>query len=250
MRPRLSYTIWFSQRTGSTLLCKALEATGIAGRPNEWFNCKPNLLDEFHLASYAEVQEHLWSIGSTANGVFGINHSFYEPHFSQLIKTLRSFPNCPPEETNRTTIWEYAFPNHRHIFMTRRNKVRLAVSWWKAIQSGEWHLLPGQTPKPIDLSDSYSYDAINHLYNECSMREAGIQEFFAEGGVIPLNIFYEDFVQQYEQTIRNILVYLELDSQSVTIEPPPLAQTADDVSEEWTQRFRREHQESWTNKGW
>lgn len=37
MEPKLSYTIWFTQRTGSTLLCQALEGTGIAGVPNEWF---------------------------------------------------------------------------------------------------------------------------------------------------------------------------------------------------------------------
>jgi trehalose 2-sulfotransferase len=250
MKPSLSYTIWFSQRTGSSLLCQALEATGIAGKPNEWFNCKPDLLDEFHATSYGELQEQLWNLGGTTNGVFGIKHSFYEPHFSQLIETLRNFPNCPQKETNRTAIWEYAFPNHRHIFMTRRNKVRLAVSWWKAIQSKQWHLLPGEGRKPVDLSNSYSYDAINHLYNECSMREAGMQEFFAEGNIVPLNIFYEDFVQQYEQTIRRILKHLDLGRQPVTIPPPLLAQTADDVSEEWVQRFRTERQHEWTNLGW
>ena len=250
MKPKFSYTIWFSQRTGSTLLCKALEATGIAGKPREWFNCKPDLLDDFHQSNHAELQEYLWNLGSTSNGVFAINHSFYEPHFSQLIETLRKFPNYPHEKTDRTTIWEHAFPNHRHIFMTRRNKVRLAVSWWKAIQSGEWHLLPEQDTKSVDLSNAYSYDAINHLYNECSMREAGIQEFFTEGNIVPLTIVYEDFVQQYEQTIRNILDYLELGSHSVTIVPPPLAPTADDISEEWVQRFREERQKDWTNKGW
>lgn len=36
MRPRLSYTIWFTQRTGSTLLCKALEGAKMAGIQNEW----------------------------------------------------------------------------------------------------------------------------------------------------------------------------------------------------------------------
>ena len=250
MKPQLSYTIWFSQRTGSTLLYKALESTSIAGKPREWFNCKPDLLDGFHQTSHAELQEYLWTLGSTANGVFGINHSFYEPHFSQLIETLRKFPNCPPAETNRTAIWEHVFPNHRHIFMTRRNKIRLAVSWWKAIQTGEWHLLSSEHPKPVDLSNSYSYDAINHLYNECSLREAGIQEFFTEGNIVPLTIVYEDFVQQYEQTIRTILEYLELDSQSAIIAPAALAKTADKVSEEWIQRFREERQEDWQNRGW
>jgi trehalose 2-sulfotransferase len=250
MKPKLSYTIWFSQRTGSTLLGAALESTGIAGKPREWFNCKPDLLDDFHQTNHAELEEYVRGLGCTNNGVFGIRHSFHEPHFGQLIETLRKFPSCPPAETNRTRIWEQVFPNHHHIFMTRRNKLRLAVSWWKAIQSREWHLSVDELSKPIDLSNAYSYDAINHLYNECSMREAGIQEFFAEGGIVPLNIFYEDFIQQYEQTIRTILNYLELDPQSATIAPPALAKTADDVSEEWVQRFREERQHEWVNRGW
>ena len=250
MKPQLSYTIWFSQRTGSTLLCKALEATGIAGTPREWFNCPPDLLETFHQPNHSALQAYLWKLGSTPNGVFGINHSYYEPHFSQLTETLRKFPICPPAETSRTKIWEHIFPNHCHIFMTRRNKIRLAVSWWKAIQSGEWHLSTGEQPKSVDISNAYSYDAINHLYNECSMREAGIQEFFNEGNLTPLNIFYEDFVQEYEKTIRTILDYLELDSGSMPIASPALTKTADAVSEEWVQRFREERQKGWTNLGW
>ena len=250
MKPKLSYTIWLTQRTGRTLLCKALESTGIAGNPREWFNCPPGLLETFHQTNHADLQEYLWKLGSTPNGVFAINHSFYEPHFSLLTETLRKFPACPPEETGRTKIWEHIFPNHRHIFMTRRNKVRLAVSWWRAIQSGEWHLSPEQERKTVDLSNAYSYEAIQHLYDECSMREAGIQEFFSEGGIVPLTVVYEDFIQQYEQTIQIILGYLGLDTKSVTIAPPALTKTADPVSEEWVQRFREERQNGWTNRGW
>jgi LPS sulfotransferase NodH len=250
MKPSISYTIWFSQRTGSTLLTTALEQIGTAGKPGEWLNCDPDLLKVFHLSSPAEVQQHLWNLGSTANGIFGIKHSFHEPNFSRLIDEMRKFPTCSLEETNRPTIWEHAFPNHRHIFMTRRNKVRLAVSWWKAIQTQEWHLLPGQAHKPVDLSNAYSFDAINHLYNECSMREAGIQEFFAEGGIVPLNIYYEDFIEEYEETIRTVLRFLDLEDKAVTIPNPPLAKTADEVSEEWVQRFRKERQEGWLNQGW
>lgn len=250
MRPKLSYTIWFSQRTGSTLLCQALEATHSTGVPNEWFNYATDLLTAYKLKTYAELQEHLWQAGSTPNQIFGNKHSFCEPRFTHLIAALRQFPVCSPNETNRAKIWESAFPNHRHIFMTRRNKVRLAVSWWKAIQSHEWHRKRGESPKLADLAKAYSFDAINHLYNECSMREAGIQEFFTEGNITPLTIVYEDFIQNYEQTIRTVLDYLELEADSILIAPPPLAPTADSVSEEWVQRFRQEAQTGWTNRGW
>ena len=82
------------------------------------------------------------------------------------------------------------------------------------------------------------------------MREAGIQESFTEGDITPLTIVYEDFIQNYEQTIRTVLDFLELEADSVTIAPPPLSPTADSVSEEWVQRFRQERQNGWTNKGW
>jgi LPS sulfotransferase NodH len=247
MEPKLSYTIWFTQRTGSTLLCQTLEATGMAGRPKEWLH---GWLEEHRSDDPAQLQSHLWESGSTPNGVFGSKHSFHEPHFSQLIELFHKFPNCPEEERNRVKIWEYAFPNHRHLFMTRRNKVRLAVSWWKAIQTQEWHRLTGASPKSVDLSEAYNFDAIHHLYDECSMREAGIQEFFSEGNIVPLTIVYEDFIQEYEKTVRKVLEFLELDTISIKIPSPSLAPTADDASEEWVQRFREELQNGWENRGW
>jgi LPS sulfotransferase NodH len=134
--------------------------------------------------------------------------------------------------------------------MTRRNKVRLAVSWWKAIQTQEWHRLSGTTARSVDLSKAYSFNAIHHLYQECSMREAGIQEFFSEGNIVPSSIVYEDFIQEYEKTVRKVLEFLELDTMSIKTPAPSLAPTADDTSEEWVQRFREELQNGWGNRGW
>lgn len=252
MKPKLSYTIWFTQRTGSTLLSKTLESTGIAGKPNEWLN-NPNEQDvvEFYGASdHAELQKHLWEIGSTSNGIFGVKFGLYEPYFSNVLATFRKFPDCPQVDFPRAGIWNHAFPNCRHIFMTRRNKVRLAVSWWKAIKTQEWHRKTGENPKPVDLENEYLFEAIYHLFCECSMREAGTQEFFSEAGIVPLNIVYEDFVNEYDKTIRNVLDFLELDSSKVNISPPHYARLADEISEQWAERFRNELQKDWQNKGW
>ncbi len=246
MKPTLSYTIWFTQRTGSQLLCKALQGTGIAGKPEEWLlNLESPLLRD-----NVNPQEKLWENGSTANGVFGLKYGPTEPNFSQLIEMFRKFPGCPPDELNRVKIWEHAFPNHRHIFMTRRNKVRLAVSWWRAVQTWEWHRLPGETPKTVDPKDGYLFAAIESLYCQASMREAGIQEFFSEGNIAPLTIIYEDFILEYEKTVRKVLEFLELDTIGVEIPPPHFVQTADSITEEWVQRFRQERQEGWEHRGW
>jgi LPS sulfotransferase NodH len=82
------------------------------------------------------------------------------------------------------------------------------------------------------------------------MREAGIQEFFAEGNIVPLTIVYEDFIQEYEKTVREVLELLGLDGKGLEISPPSLARTANEISEEWVQRFRQELQEGWPNRGW
>jgi LPS sulfotransferase NodH len=233
------------------VLCKALESTGIAGKPNEWLHTGDrDLLEHYEVDSYEDLQAHLWRLGSTPNGVCGLKFSFGEPYFSQLLETLRRFPGCPQVKYPRATAWEHAFPHSRHIFMTRRNKVRLAVSWWKAIKTQEWHRQRGCVGPSVDLADAYSYEAIDHLYCEATMREAGIQEFFSEANIVPLTVIYEDFVQEYETTVRRILDYLELDATSAMIAPPHYARTADEISEDWVARFREERQRSWQTRGW
>ena len=245
MKPKLSYTIWFSQRTGSTLLCRALQSTGVTGKPSEWLSTS-DLLNKYQLDSYVELQQKLWQLGTTANGVFGVKTGACEPYFSKIIDVFKQFPGCNSKSNNRVEIWNNAFPNCKHIYMTRRNKVRLAVSWWKAIQSEEWHRESGKLPIAADIKDKYSYEAISHLFAECSLREAAIQDFLDEGSIAPLTIIYEDFILDYEATIKNIISYLELsDIQNVSIPSPPLEKLADDISEEWVQRFRKERQQGW-----
>lgn len=175
IKPELSYTIWFSQRTGSTLLCRALQSLDIAGKPSEWLYSQTSLdlLNKYQLNNYVELQQKLWQLGTTPNGVFGVKMGACEPYLSRIINTLKQFPGCD-SQFNRVEVWHNALPNCKHIYMTRRNKVRLAVSWWKAIQSQEWHREQGKLPISVDLKDKYSYEAIAHLFAECSMREAAI----------------------------------------------------------------------------
>lgn len=252
MAPQRSYTLWFSQRTGSTLLAKALESTGIAGRPNEWLQSESelDLLHQYDVNDVVGLQARLWELGSTPNGVFGIKHSFHEPHFSHLIRLLQKIPGSPQKDQPRPAVWEHTFPNHRHIFMTRRNKVRLAVSWWRAICSQEWHRTAGSAAREADLSGLYNFDAINHLYLEASMREAGIQEFLSEASIVPLTVTYEDFVHNYEGTVKAVLRYLGLEAAGITVAAPHFERLADAVTETWVQRFRAERQSDWDHHGW
>jgi len=253
MPPALSYTIWFSQRTGSTLLCHALESTCLAGRPGEHLQgttqgtTVEDLYARHNARTPLELQSRIWEVASTPNGVLGLKYGMSEPGFTAVLDAFRQIDG---HDNTRPGIWANTFPNGRHIFMTRRNKVRLAVSWWKAIQSQEWHRRHGVPPQTTDLADRYVPEAIDHLVAESVMREAGIQEFFAEGKIVPLTIVYEDFVSRYEQTISDILTWLGLDSSTTTIAPPAYERLSDAVSEDWVERFRRDKQVGWKHRGW
>jgi len=64
-----------------------------------------------------------------------------------------------------------------------------------------------------------------------------------------LLIVYEDFIQEYEKIVRKVLEFLDLGTISVEIPSPVLAKTADNISEEWAQRFHEEFQKGWKNRG-
>ncbi len=251
--PSKSYIIWFSQRTGSTLLCKALEATNVAGKPGEWLLAAdmPDLLERHGVDTPEALRQKLWSLASTPNGVCGLKFSLYEPYHTQLLDLFRQLPDASGVGPIASDVWSNVLPNCRHIFLTRRNKVRLAVSWWKAICSQEWHREADGPTLDQDERNAYNYAAIDHLLCEATLREAAIQELFSEGDIVPLTIVYEDFIADFEGTIRRALDFLDVTTpENITIEPPYYTKLADDVSEEWVQRFRHERQQGWTNIAW
>jgi LPS sulfotransferase NodH len=71
-----------------------------------------------------------------------------------------------------------------------------------------------------------------------------------KGNIIPLTIIYEDFIQEYEKAVRTVLEFLRLHPINTQIPHPSLAQTTDDISEAWVQRFHEELQTGWQNRGW
>jgi trehalose 2-sulfotransferase len=244
--PRLCYTIWFTQRTGSTWLCEALASTGFAGKPGEFLNqaSAAEALKHYNTNHPAELLTQVHALGSTPNGVFGIKQGYTEPRFRSILEMLTG------TEGTRLARWEKAFPNHRHVFMIRRNKLRLAVSWWRAIKSGEWHRRRGQPASAADLSAGYDLRAIDRLMQEAVVREAGIQELFSEAGIVPVQIVCEDALLDLGATVNTVLRALDLPRVDGDFSGIDLEKTSDQLGEEWVQRFRADRQDGWTDRAW
>jgi|GEM_PF-5856290 len=229
MKPQLSYRVWMSQRNGSTFYCKSLEQTGLAGIPNEWFNTDKSLCETYSCDSYEMLRNHLWSIGSS-NGVFGIKHSNITYRMDQIIQELCDLrgedPNAPGASQKQ---WDDLFPNCKHIFLTRRDKIRQAVSWWKAIHDQKWHLEHDEVHKnPASFyEEKYNFDALMHLWKETNLRESTIQEYFNKQNIIPLTFVYEDFVQDINGTVQQTINFLGIEYNEISFGAPFYRKIAD-----------------------
>lgn len=255
MEPKLCYTIWFSQRNGSSLFCEGLKSTGLAGKPEEYFNFQDpgNLLSHYKVKDHEAFRRELWKQGTTPNGIFGVKVNAPRREDDPLIEELRKVPGLKnPATANHFEVWQNVMPNQKHIFLTRRNKIRQAVSWWKAIVSETWHRPQGveRNYRPEDIRDRYEFAAIRHLLLETSLREAKIQDMLNQAGAQALTIVYEDFIQSYEETIRKAVKYLGIDTEDFSVAPPHYQRLADDLSDEWTERFRQELQKDWKHIIW
>lgn len=253
-KPTKSYRIWFSQRNGSTVLAKSLENTGIAGKPLELFNVDNRSLHEHYGAkTYQELLQELWQCGMTSNGVMSVKHCLFSSRLTQIQREIADLKGI--SDVSQFAVEDFfndLFPNCKHIFLTRRNKVRQAVSWWKAIKDNQWHLTSGQKHRneKAFYEAYYDFDALSHLLKETVLRECQIQSYFSKNDIQPLTLVYEDFIQDFPKTIRQVLDFLEIDHTDLEIGAPPLSRTATSLSEIWVQRFRADLQQGWDKQIW
>ena len=252
--PKQSFWIWFTPRTGSTFLCKSLEGTGIAGKAGEFLNLQDgvSLQEHYDIQTYDDLKSRFWEMGMSKNGVMGMKYSLYHKSYEALCGEVKQLIGRSEVQQFDWSIWEDIFPNCQHVFISRRNKLRLVVSWWKAIQDHQWHRLSGEAPKEKAsfYEDKYNADALKHLLKDHCLREAMTQEYFKRNGIKPYSIVYEDFVGDYEFQLRKLLNHMGLDGNNSKIPEHYYSPTADDTSEVWVERFRHDLQDGWDHPVW
>jgi trehalose 2-sulfotransferase len=266
MTPMLSYLVCATPRSGSTLLCHALEQTGVAGHPEEYFEAlrmsglprRPH--EYFDPDRHANIVERLafrempdrmpepnplwhpdtydrylaWALeqGTTPNGVFAAKLMWgYLGDFAQLLRGIDGLAGRPlPELLGR------AFPGLRYVQITRQNKIRQAVSLWKAVQTQAWKREAGeQVEHQPELV--FSFRAINYLVRLLTAHDASWDAYFLGLGYEPLKVTYEELAEDTDAVIRRVLDHLGIPvPDDLIVEAPRLSVQADEVSEEWVRR--------------
>ncbi len=251
-KPSSSYRIWNANRSGSTLLCQILEDTGLAGRPGEHFTLhgEQSLCEKYGVTEYKELVEKIWSIGSTENGVFADKALGHQKTHRDTIKELCDLKGVAMLD-NYEKIWADIFPDCKHLIIIRTNKVRQAVSWWKAIQDNQWHIRGDQERTHPDefYKDKYNVNALKHLFKEAVIRDIANQEYLVKHKLDFITITYEDLVSNPSKVLRNVMSHLGL--QPIDIVPKfSFQKTANQINEEWVERFKEDIQSEWETKVW
>jgi LPS sulfotransferase NodH len=261
----MAYFVCATPRSGSTLLCEALAATGIAGRPAEYFEALrgtdlPRQPHEYFDLPDAELEALLprvdqqpepelaaapdylayvrWAReqGTTANGVFAAKLMWgYLGEFTGRLRDTGAYAGDDFE------VLTAAFPAARFLRVVRLGKVEQAVSLWRAIQTQRWRGgKAGDERDPV-----YNHKAIAHLVRYLTEHEDQWSSFFARAGLLPHTVFYEDLIAHWDETLRRALQYLEVPgAEDIELPDPPLQRQSDGRSRAWVERFLDEERDA------
>jgi LPS sulfotransferase NodH len=240
------------------MLCRTLSDIGTAGHPQEYFLTWPEPLpleDGFwengRLARQHGVSTRegflslVYRLGSTANGQFGAKLLWrYVP---LVLAGLREMPRFTGM-TDAEVLLE-AFPGLKVIHLTRRDRLRQAVSWLRASEDGVWWVFGSETAPP-NREPRYQFDVIATMMNLIAEGERSWRALYAALGVTPLEVVYEDLATDdgYRACVQGILRHLELDDR-VVIPRPQTRRQADGLSEQWVDRFFADIAELGRNRG-
>lgn len=245
----LTYLILATPRSGSTLLGQGLQATGLAGDPKEFFGHKmPFWMERWQTPTLTAYAERLIQSRATPNGVFGAKLLYGQlQHLEEIARSDPAFSALSlPEVLNRL------FPNLHFLWATRDDKLRQAISWFKARQTGVWGQAEGNDDvklgrawrlgdEPLQPGElAFDYDGIAELLAQAEQEDAAIASFFANAGVTPYRVVYEEFSPNFGERVLDILHWMG-------IEPPPdlelakprTVRLADDRTDEWVARFQQ-----------
>jgi LPS sulfotransferase NodH len=246
-----SYVICTSPRSGSTLLCKLLAATGVAGNPDSYFH-RPSISDWLTdlgltrdpFAPDRELLEEIFRAaiakGTLDTKIFGLRlqrHSF--DFFNEKLVFLY------PGHSNHAERFQAAFGRTLFVHLTRRDKVAQAISYVKARQTGLWHAAPDGTElERLSPPQEPAYDAceIRTHFEEMTAHDCDWKRWFAASEIDPLRITYEDLSAGPIKTLRALLDRLGLECEAADSVEPAVAKLADDASQDWAARFRLEQQ--------
>lgn len=208
--PRRCYVVCAIPRCGSNLLTDGLHATRRAGRPKQFFMPKAEAeyaatlkldLGRGFLAYLRDIMR----LTATSNEVFGFKlMSWYLDDFLSRLRATSEFGGSDADDVD---LLRNAFPRLQFVHVVRRHKLRQALSKARAEQTGLWKVQEGREAQQQPRFDA---ELIERCLRDGELQERAWDQFFEGAGFEPLRVEYETLCENYEQTIRRVLEFLQI----------------------------------------
>lgn len=173
----------------------------------------------------------------------------YFGDFTSLLRNIPGYRDLPLAE-----LLPAAFPELTFVRVVRADKIRQAVSLWKAVQTATWRQdekrRDSSIAEPDDESPPYRafleehrpqlrfhYGAISHLLDQVMRDEAAWDAFFEHTGIKPILVLYENFAADYERSTLNLLDRMGLEVPPDLALEPRTRKQSDGVNDDWTRRY-------------
>ena len=277
VRPRLSYLICATPRSGSTLLCEALGNTGISGRPAEHFEVlletgrprrprdyfqRSNDPNVWALLDDPEFHDVLGDYGGRFSEQPDITpEDWRPPDFGKLLDVALEKGTTENGVFGTKIMWAHfrdfvrlarrsgragvapcevpasVFPHLRRYVWIRRHDTTS-----QAVSL--WKALQTQqwrrdTDDELDGKGlRFSFAAVNHLKLRIDEHNAAWQDFFDECGIEPVKIVYEELAEDYENIVPQLLDEIGVQTpENFSAEKPRMKRQADELSQEWVRLY-------------
>jgi LPS sulfotransferase NodH len=224
---RASYTIATVPRSGSNHLCAMLAQAGVANPTEHFHHTHPMFKD-------ADLDDLLARIirKHTVKGVFG----------SKMFPDQRAWLELAASQLyGKSVLVHDIFPVHRWVRLTRDDKVRQAISLYRARKTDEWLDVPED--KSTGRQVEYDYAGILGALREIMLAEASWDQYFASYFHWPIHSYsYEDMIVDPKAVTGAIASMVQVpDFQGVSASPEtPFRVQRDNATHEMARRFRED----------
>jgi LPS sulfotransferase NodH len=188
------------------------------GDPREWYNLNDRryrACDKYGIAFLERLAEE----SATPNGVFGVK---------VMSGSLGRFGVVAQWREIRARF------SPQMIRLRRRDKVRQAISRYRAKRSGQWSRSPAALPPRPPEFDAAE---IARNYNWLVAWEAQWDRMLRELSVEPRQIWYEDVQADPQSAVDSICRLLGVTAPSLDLSRCPLAIQRDELTEIWARRL-------------
>ena len=239
-----------THRTGSNLLEQYFRATEMAGKPREYYGLElaaelaqaKNLPDPDRC--FLDYHRAILDKWTGPNGVFAakIMWSHLEIVHARVAADPQgaSFTGLTPWQTVTKL-----HPSPKVVWMTRKDKVRQAVSMVRAKQTGVFstaHLDTGRKQEATPAE--YDFHLIKFYLEKFTKEDELWEALFKEAKVSPVRVVFEDFIKNPQDATIGILKSVGLPEPKAWKWPKiQIRNQSDETTGEWCARYRQDAQE-------